>query len=120
MEPLGNASTDQLVAKYREAAAVHGGGELREDTPITNRSADTIAAVYRELRHREAEAALLVLLDDPNPAVRSWAAAHALEFAPSEGETVLQALADDDDLALIGFTAKITLEQWRAGRLLFP
>jgi hypothetical protein len=31
-----------------------------------------------------------VLLDDRDPAVRSWAASHALEFAPSAGEPVFE------------------------------
>jgi hypothetical protein len=36
---------------------------------------------------------LLSLLDDDDVGVCGWAAARALEFAPAEGERVLEALA---------------------------
>jgi Domain of unknown function (DUF2019) len=109
----------QLVALYVEAAI----GADRLDTPskLQNRAADCIARIYRELRSRgpEAQRLLLPLLNDPRTGVRGWAAAHALEFEPSAGEQVLQALAKDRP-GLRGFSAEMTLREWRAGRLKFP
>jgi hypothetical protein len=58
------------------------------------------------------------LLEDPDPGVRAWPAAHALEFAPELGENVLEALAAEGGLT--GFDAEMTLEVWRGGTLKFP
>jgi hypothetical protein len=85
-----------------------------------NADADTIASVYQELRRRGRESALLVLLDSADIGVVSWSAAHAMDFAPAEGEPVLMALAESDESGLIGFGAKMTLREWREGRLRFP
>ena len=78
-----------------------------------------IASVYRELRRRGAQSSLLVLLDSSEPGMRCWAAAHAMDFAPAEGEPVLTALSESDKSGLIGFDAKMTLREWRRGRLRF-
>lgn len=122
MGELSALTTDELVGRYREAARAHGAAEMtRKAVRAANREADTIAAVYRELRRRDARSVLLVLLDDPDPSVRSWAGAHALDFAPSEGEPVLEALSREDTGPLgKGFDAQMTLQEWRAGRLRFP
>jgi hypothetical protein len=119
---LTTLTTDELVGKYRDAARAHGAAELtRKAVRAANREAHTIAAVYRELRRRDARSVLLVLLDDPDPGVRGWAGAHALEFAPSQGEPVLEALVEEDSEPLgNGFDAMMTLKEWRAGRLRFP
>ena len=58
------------------------------------------------------------LLESDNPNVRGWAAAHALEFAPEKAVSVLEASLADP--APHGFNAKMTLIEWRAGRLRFP
>jgi hypothetical protein len=58
------------------------------------------------------------LLEDPDPGVRAWAGAHALELAPELGENVLETLAAEGGLT--GFNAEMTLEVWRGGTLKFP
>lgn len=77
---------------------------------------DLLVAIDRELRARglDAQRHLLSLLDDPDPGTRCWAAASVLEFAPDDGERVLTELAKAPN-ELIGFSAEMTLEQWRAG-----
>ena len=61
---------------------------------------------------------LLALLDHPDTSVRAWAAAHALEFAPAEGEPVLEEIASGADI--LAFNAEMTLTVWREGELRFP
>lgn len=117
MESLDTLSTDELVAQYADAASVHGEATVTGSHPA-NDEADLIAAVYRELRRRGSESALLVLLESREEGVRGWAGAHALEFAPEQGEPVLAELAESPGLH--GFDAQITLREWRAGRLTFP
>jgi len=61
---------------------------------------------------------LLPLLLSNDDGVREWAAAHALEFEPCQGEAVLLDIAKRKDLQ--GFTARMTLKVWREGTLRFP
>jgi hypothetical protein len=113
------ASGAYLVGVYAEAAAV--ADRLEIPSRAQNAAAACVARVYRELRSRglEAQRLLLPLLQDLHLGVRGWAAAPALEFEPSAGEPVLEAMAKDQR-GLTGFEAKITLREWRTGRLRFP
>lgn len=106
------ATTDELVRRYEAAAIQHGRGTLEGTPKETNRAADTIAVVYRELRRRggQAREAILPLLLSDDPSVRGWAGAHALEFAPEQGRAILETLANET--GLIGFSANITLQVW--------
>ncbi len=86
-----------------------------------NEAHEVIAATYRELRRIgiDAQRALLPLLDDPDAGVRLWASSHALEFSPSDAERVLTVL-ENMPKSFVGISAKITLQQWRQGKLRFP
>ena len=119
MKDLEGLTVDELVGRYRTAATTHGRGTIEGNSAETNEAANFLSAAYRELRRRNQEAVLSVLLEDPDPSVRGWAGSHVLEFAPDEAEPVLMALAADD-LGIISFNAEMTLEEWRAGRLRFP
>ena len=118
-DQLSTADTMRLVEMYRDAAKQHGEATETGDHKTANRSADLISEVYAQLRQRDADAqrALLPLLTDPASGVRLWSASHALEFAPEEGEAVLKKLAAGG--TFLGMTAKMTLEECRAGRLSF-
>ena len=98
----------------------HGRTSVLCDFRDGNPEADTVAGVYRELRRRgrEAQRALLPLVDDEEEGVRVWAAAHALEFALGVGEPALTLLSQGVGPA--AFTATVTLCQWRKGELSFP
>lgn len=123
---LKKESVESLVARYAAAAAVHGQTTGTEDYRTGNRAADSIIAICRELRRRgpDAQRQLLPLLTHPDPGVRCWAGAHALEFAPAEGERALlqlTALPNTTDFnRLRAFAAEMALREWRAGRLRFP
>lgn len=120
LKNLQDASIDSLVKAYAEAAAAHGETYETGDYKKGNREYDILAANYRELRARghHAQLHLLELLNDSNSHVRGWAASHALEFAPERGEPVLTELARRGGLT--GFSAEMTLEEWRKGSLKFP
>jgi hypothetical protein len=113
-------STDEdLVRVYREAAEEQARFFTDFNHVKANKAARRLAAAYRELRTRgsAAQARLLPLLEHPEPGVRAWAAAHALEFAPERGEPVLSALVDQG--GLIGLGANETLKAWRGATLTF-
>lgn len=109
-----------LVAEYRASAAAHGVATEQGNHRRANQQYDRLTAVYGELRSRGAGAqrALLPLLDDIDPHVQAWAAAHALEFAPDRGEPVLKRLASGS--GVVSFNASMTLEEWKNGSLHFP
>jgi hypothetical protein len=113
-------ATKELVRLYREAASVHGQANRLRDFRAGNPAADTVAAIYREIRSRglEHQRMLLPLLLSTDDGVRGWAAAHALEFEPRQGEAILLDIAKLEGLE--GFDARTTLKVWREGTLRFP
>lgn len=117
---IHNPSIESLIDAYTVAAAKHGQTADDPDPETSNQQAEIIQGVYHELRERgsEAQLHLLDLLDHPNPQVRLWAASHALEFAPKQGEPVLKELMHCGGWAAT--TAAITLKVWRQGDLEFP
>ncbi len=114
---MTRAGVDEVVRRYVDAAAAHHEATVTGDFRRGNPQHDIVAAAYRELRRRGDEQVLLPLLEHPDPGVRSWAAAHALEFSPGEGERVLEALAGEEGIE--GFNAQMTLQTWREGTLEF-
>ncbi len=117
---LQKATIPDLVAAYAEAARAHGSATDDGDHKKANKAHDQIASIYSELRRRglEAQRALLPLLFDPHPWVRSWSASHALDFGAAEGAAVLERLAGVK--GAVAISAHYTLEAWRNGTLKFP
>lgn len=109
-----------LLVEYVNAAQVHGEATRSGDYHSANIAYETIAGVYRELRSRglEAQNRLLNLLNHEDFAVRSWAASHALEFAPQRGLPVLEALSDGQGIWRL--EAITTIKEWKKGSLKFP
>jgi HEAT repeat protein len=114
------ATVEQLTNAYRHAAAAHGAATVGSDHEAVNHHHNIVAAIYRELRRRgtAAQLALVPLLQDPDDAVRTWAASHALEFTPEKAERILTEVASGR--GLLAFSAKMTLQEWRKGSLSFP
>lgn len=109
-------TTEGLVEEFRTLSAGHG-HDIEEGKPkAANRKYDALITIRKELRARgmEADRHLLGLLDDPEPGTRYWAASSVLDFAPKEAERVLSELANLPK-SLVGFTAELTLQQWKAG-----
>jgi hypothetical protein len=111
---------DRIVEVYAAAAAHHHRARQHGDSRGATMAFDEVGAAYRELRARgiDAQRALLPLLKHEDSAVRLAAGAHALEFAPDDGEPALTELAADDETS-IAFDAEMTLEVWREGELRF-
>lgn len=114
------ADLTELVKAYSESAEVQAEATENGDFKTGNRASDLISAIYSELRHRgpEAQRALLPLLEADSPGVKLWAASHAMDFSPADGEPVLESLVPVG--RFLGLSAKTTLEEWRKGRLTFP
>ncbi|MBL8989745.1 MAG: DUF2019 domain-containing protein [Gemmatimonadetes bacterium] len=117
---LAAASASDLVNAYAQAARAHAAATESGRHRVANRAHDDLGHLFAELRRRGPVglATLAVRLDDAEPAVRCWAATHALSFAPERGAAVLEALAGGAPSPL-RLAAEMTLQEWRAGRLRF-
>lgn len=113
---LTRKALEQLIEETRALSAERWRAIQAGKPKDGNRMFDLLVAIERELRARgiEAQRQLLKLLEAPDPGTRCWAAASALEFAPAEGERVLAELAKAPN-GLVGVSAEMTLEQWKAG-----
>ncbi len=112
--------SEATAERYAAAAIEHARATRDGNSHAANAAYDEIAAAYRALRDEGELERLLDLLDAPEPGARLWAATHVLAAGldPQRGEAALAALAEDPDL--LGFTAEMTLESWRAGQLKAP
>jgi hypothetical protein len=115
---LERASIEELIREYELSASSHGRALAAGDHRSANRAHDRLARTYRELRSRSATSHLLPLLKSEDENVRVWVGAHALEFAPEQGEPVLLGLMTRP--GLLRLQAEYTLKAWREGTLKFP
>jgi hypothetical protein len=109
---------DELLRLYVDGARAHGEATFAGKAKAANKAHGIAAASYRELRNRKRQNILLPLLHSTEPYVRIWAAAHALEFAPEQGEPVLEAFLGSR--GFLALDARMTLKMWREGNLHFP
>ncbi len=101
-----------LIAQYREGAE----GTGNSDPKIANRWHDRMHACYKQLRETdEGQAAIMSLMSDTNPHVKSWAAAHSLQWDMKQARGTLEAVRDSKGPG--SFSAKITLQELDKGRL---
>lgn len=112
-------TTAALIESYADAAREHGEATERGDYKRGNRSYETIATAYREIRRRGVKSELLELLKDADLGVRGWAASHCLEFAPDEAAPILLSIVRSAHGPL-ALSAEMVLEEWKAGTLRFP
>lgn len=118
-----NKKTSDLIDAYRKAAAQQGKLADQGNAKAANKQYQILAKIVRLLRSRgkDDQAQLASLLNDTNPYVQLWAAAHSLEFAPVQAEAALKKImADCKNVRLVSFMASVTLDEWKKGKLVFP
>src|SRR5436309_1155904 len=115
---LKTATVDQLLAAYVESSCI----QADPDTPykVANKHYNVVESIFKELKTRGSDAyeRILELQDDPRDEVRFWVGAHALEFAPVQGELLLQSIASNSG-SKQKFDANLVLQKWRSGELKF-
>lgn len=118
---IKRAEITELVKAYSDAAVDHGRASAVGDYMMANLRAKELISIYQELRARgrEAQGALLPILENHDANARLWAAVHALEFAPERSEPVLVQLASGPN-GPSRLDAEWSLRQWREGTLRFP
>lgn len=117
---IKKAEIKELIQAYSEAASIQGMATESGDYKTGNKASDLLSAIYSELRRRGngAQSAILSLLTNDDSGIRLWAASHAMDFSPNDGEPVLKALIPVGKF--IGLCAKTTLNEWKNGKLRFP
>jgi hypothetical protein len=119
MSPESSSATvDELVSRSAEPAAAHTETSEQGDHKLANSHHDIVAAPYRELARAESKRRCCRCSPNGDAGVRSWAAAHALELSPADGERVLEDLVAET--SLISLHAQMALDIWRRGELRFP
>jgi len=110
-------SIDELVEKYRQGAITTGDTSPKE----ANKGAKQLHNCYKILREsQEGRDALISLMEDPEPHVRCWVAAHCLQWKPDVARRVLEELRDSSQLVWwLSSEAKTILQEHDVGRLKF-
>jgi hypothetical protein len=114
-EQMMAGSNSELVALYRQGAIATSDVS---DPKKANKGAEQLRNCYRALRDSaEGRGCLVDLMDDPEPGVRCWAAAHCLQWQPDVARRVLERLRDSR--GPFSFDAEMTLREYDLGRLRF-
>lgn len=108
---------ETLEARYRKYAEEYGAAYTGYDYKRTNRNHDKLVALLPELRATadRGEEILRRLMKDSSDAVATWAATHSLPIAEKDALATLDAIAQRG--GMIGFGAKMVIEEWKCGRL---
>jgi len=108
------------VEKFVKAAIDHGRYTEVGNPRACNKAYDRVIQALRELRASadHGESVLSEFLTHPNSSVRTWAATHLLTLQEALACAALEELASS--VGPSAFDAKMTLKEWRAGRLVVP
>lgn len=107
------------AARFLAAAIEWGRAQSEGDTRRANKVHDRdLIPALREVAITGGEEieSVVELADHVNPSVGLWAATFALRYETARGEAALTRLTHLPSLS-IGFSAEVTLKEWRAGRL---
>jgi hypothetical protein len=117
-ESAKDVSVSELATRYREAA--YRSGDI--SNPKQQRKwADEVHALYKRLAPTAAgREAIIRLMEDTDPQVAGWAAAHSLQWVPDSARKVLETIRDSDaPESLAPIAAKWTLREFDKGNLSF-
>ncbi|WP_169791508.1 DUF2019 domain-containing protein [Sandaracinus amylolyticus] len=107
------------VRRYADAARRHEQGTNDADPRKANRAARELTRLWKQIRRSDEQLAEFVeLLGHEALSVRLWAATHLLPIDPLRAERAIEELTREP--GILGFGARMTLQEWRAGRLREP
>jgi hypothetical protein len=107
-----------LLARYVEAASLHGEATLEGDSQTANKQFDILYNVFMDIKSlgKQGRDGLLTLFEHPNPSVRCWAATHSLIYKERLAKRVLKKI-QNSEANIIGFNAEMVLQEWQRGNL---
>ncbi len=105
------------VEKFTAAAQAHAIFTEQGDSTSANKAYNDVVSARDEMRNfpDHGIAALKDLLIDSDPGVRLWASYYLLPTATAFATNTLADLSSES--GLVAFSAKMTLQEWNAGRL---
>jgi hypothetical protein len=108
----------KVEERFVQATREHGRAIQLGNSSEANNAADIIASALLEIRRVDdrGESVLLKYLNDDDYSVVSWAALYLLPLREPEATAALERVAQSGQ-PRIGFAAKMTLREWRDGRL---
>ena len=106
--------------RFIEFARQHGRATCEGDAPATNRAYKNLITALHEIKRTpdNGESFLLASLTNSDLSVVKWAALYLLPLREAEAVAALERVAGSG-IPRIAFGAKMTLSEWRAGRLRF-
>ncbi|MCK5750737.1 hypothetical protein [Oricola sp.] len=104
--------------RFAKSASDHGRYTIEGNAPLVNRAYRSLVSALRELRSKPDKGVLFLkgLLSDNDPSVVVWAATYLLPFDEEEAIFALEKIADTG-IPRLAFSAKVTLQEWKARRL---
>jgi hypothetical protein len=104
--------------QFLQSARQHGVSTLKGDTKSTNNAYASLVAALQELRSSSDKGVKFLhgLLSNSDPSVAIWAALFLLPFDERSATEALARVADSG-VPRFAFDARVTLQEWRAGRL---
>jgi hypothetical protein len=112
---MNDEQVQKALDQFLEAAEKHTLATEEGDYQTANANHELIRVAIDELDGGNRRDALLSFLEHPNFGVQVWASASLLKRFPDEAISALERIAALD--GIIAFNAKMTLQEWRAGRL---
>ena len=106
------------LENFINACVAKGKAEQIGDSDSDKLHYDIIDSIYQLLKNSTRLNDLVELLEHENPYVRLWAAYYCLQVTPSKAENALKKLSKEKGV-MAGFSAQITLDEWRKGNLKF-
>jgi len=104
----------RLLHRFAAAAQAHHEALEAMDEERANSHARVIAGLHRSIIAEEAgRAALLALVDDPDPVVAGMAAVYSIRSDSGRCLEVLNRVALEP--GLLGFRAGVAVERWESG-----
>ena len=107
---------EQDIKKLADLCIEQGKAEALGDYKRNNMLYLKIEKIYVALKASQRMNELVELYTHENPYVRLTAATYTLTICPQQAEKVLKDLMPIKK-SLVGFTAEMTLQEWRKGNL---
>ena len=108
---------NEIVLDYLEAAIKYGEQTQKNNSKKANKEYTKIKINYDILKAENSLKELLPYLEHNEDYVKLWVSAHLLNIEEIKAMEVLERLSKKKEM--IGFEAKMTLEQWKKGELTF-
>jgi hypothetical protein len=107
-----------LIALYREKAALHGNLTFLGNSRKTNLAYKSLHKILAELVSNGSDNLLFSLYEDRDLSVQLWAAAHTLELDERRAIDKLHQIASLKE-PIVSMSARLTAKGWNEGEVSF-